>query len=286
VFQRDLLANKVILVTGGGTGLGLAMSKRFAELGAKLAIVSRSRDHLDAGAAELRQKGAEVHVATCDVRKYDEVEAAVASVVERFGRIDALINNAAGNFICPSEDLSPNGFASVVGIILNGSFHATHAVGKRMIAQGGGTILSILATYASPGVTGSAYVLPSACAKAGVLALTRSLAIEWARYKIRLNAIAPGAFPTEGAWSRLVPPGMEDSMGLGAARIPARRFGEHEELANLAAYLLADGSGYVTGECVTIDGGRSLMAGMFNELAMMEGDGVLDAMRAMRPKKG
>jgi NAD(P)-dependent dehydrogenase (short-subunit alcohol dehydrogenase family) len=286
VFRNDLLKDKVILVTGGGTGLGLAMARRFGELGAKLVLASRSLDHLETAATELRGKGADVHVATCDVRKYDEVEAVVASSVAKFGRIDGLVNNAAGNFLAPTEDLAANAYASVVGIVLQGSFHATLAVGRRLIEQGtGGTILSILATYAAENVTGSAFVVPSACAKAGVLALTRSLAVEWARHKIRLNAIAPGAFPTEGAWSRLVPPGMEALVGLDVSKIPARRTGDHAELANLASYLMADGSNYMTGEVVTIDGGRSLMAGTFNDLTTLDPDTVIGAMRAMKPKK-
>src|SRR5581483_3679030 len=163
----DLLAGKVILVTGGGTGLGKSMALRFAELGAKLVLVSRRLEHLEPAAAEIRARGAECHVATADVRRYEEVEAAVRSAVERFSRLDALVNNAAGNFLCPTEDLSPNGFASVVGIVLQGTFHATLAAGKQMIAQGtGGSILSIIATSTE---TGSAFVVPSACAKAGVL---------------------------------------------------------------------------------------------------------------------
>jgi NAD(P)-dependent dehydrogenase (short-subunit alcohol dehydrogenase family) len=281
MFRSDLLAGKVILVTGGGTGLGKSMALRFAELGAKLVIASRSLEHLESAAAEIRGKGAECHVATCDVRRYDEVEAAVASLVSRFGRIDALVNNAAGNFLCPTEELSPNGFASVVGIVLQGTFHATLACGKQMIAQGtGGNILSIVATYTE---TGSAYVVPSACAKSGVLTMMKSLAVEWAKYRIRANAIAPGPFPTEGAWSRLAPPGFGLEAGLN--KIPARRFGEHGELANLAAYLLADESAYITGANVVIDGGESLMAGEFNELTRADPAVVAQALRALRPAK-
>jgi NAD(P)-dependent dehydrogenase (short-subunit alcohol dehydrogenase family) len=280
MFRTDLLKDKVILVTGGGTGLGKAMALRFAELGAKLVLASRSREHLDPTAAEIREKS-ECHVGTCDVRRYEEVEAVVRSAVERFGRIDALVNNAAGNFLSPTEDLSPNGFAAVVGIVLQGTFHATLACGKQMIAQGtGGNILSIIATYSE---TGSAYVVPSACAKSGVLALMKSLAVEWAKYKIRANAIAPGPFPTEGAWSRLAPPGMD--MDSRKERIPARRFGEHLELANLAAYLLADESAYVTGANVVIDGGESLMAGQFNELTRLDPGLVSQVLRAMKPPR-
>ncbi len=281
MFRTDLLKDKVILVTGGGTGLGKSMALRFAELGAKLVLASRSREHLDGAADEIRKKGADCHVGTCDVRRYEEVEAVVRSSVERFGRIDALVNNAAGNFLSPTEDLSPNGFGAVVGIVLQGTFHATLACGKQMIAQGtGGNILSIIATYTE---TGSAYVVPSACAKAGVLTLMKSLAVEWAKYKIRANAIAPGPFPTEGAWSRLAPPGMD--MDSRKEKIPARRFGEHLELANLASYLLADESAYVTGANVVIDGAESLMAGQFNELTTLDPSLVAQVLRAMKPPR-
>jgi NAD(P)-dependent dehydrogenase (short-subunit alcohol dehydrogenase family) len=180
------------------------------------------------------------------------------------------VNNAAGNFLCPTEDLTPNGFAAVVGIVLNGTFHATLAAGRRMIAAGkGGSILNIIATYAW---TGSGMVVASASAKAGVLAMTRSLGVEWAKYKIRVNAIAPGPFPTEGAWKALVPtPEMNEA---GKERVPLKRYGEHEELANLAAFLVSDYAGFITGDCVTIDGGAWLSGAGFNALAMMEPDAV------------
>jgi NAD(P)-dependent dehydrogenase (short-subunit alcohol dehydrogenase family) len=195
-----------------------------------------------------------------------------------------LVNNAAGNFLQMTEKLSPNAFATVIDIVLRGSFHCTLSVGKQMIAQGtGGSILSIVTPYAW---TGSAYVVPSACAKAGVLAMTRSLAVEWAKYKIRCNAIAPGPFPTEGAWSRLVPPGVEDMLaGITSKKIPAGRFGEHLELANLAAYLVADGSGYITGDCVTIDGGAHYMGGEFNGFTAFDQTALAQMLDAMRPKK-
>ncbi len=281
MFRNDLLKGKTILVTGGGTGLGKAMAHRFGELGANLVIASRNREHLEEGARELEKTGAPVLVATCDVRKYEEVEKVIDEAVARFGHVDVLVNNAAGNFLCPTEELSPNGFASIVGIVLQGSFNCTLAAGKQMIKQGtGGSVLSILATYVE---TGSAYVVPSACGKAGVLAMTKSLAVEWAKYKIRCNAIAPGPFPTEGAWSRLAPPGFDAEERT--KRIPARRFGKHEELANLASYLLADESAYLTGECITIDGGESLMAGQFNELTTFDPAAVAQVMAAMRPSK-
>ena len=285
MFRDGLLDGKVVVVTGGGTGLGKAMATRFAELGARLVLTSRSRAHLDPTADELRQKGAEVLVVPCDIRVFTEVEAMVNDTVARFGRIDILVNNAAGNFLAQTEKLSPNAFKTVVDIVLNGSFHATLACGRQMIAQGsGGNILSIVATYALH--SGSAYVVPSACAKSGVLAMTRSLAVEWARHKIRLNAIAPGPFPTEGAWQRLVPPQVKETAGQFLdKKIPAGRYGEHSELANLAAYLVADESGYVTGECVVIDGGESLMGGEFNGFIGFDQTALGQMLEMMRPKK-
>jgi NAD(P)-dependent dehydrogenase (short-subunit alcohol dehydrogenase family) len=285
MFRADLLQDKVVVVTGGGTGLGKSMATRFAELGAKLVLTSRSMDHLRAGADEIRGKvkGARVETLACDLRKPDEVDAMVRATVEKLGRVDVLVNNAAGNFLAQTEKLSPNGFGTVVDIVLKGTFHATLACGRQMIAQGGGNILSILTTYA---FTGSAYVVPSAAAKAGVLAMTRSLAVEWARHKIRCNAIAPGPFPTEGAWDRLVPPELGDvASGIATRRIPAGRFGEHLELANLAAYLVADESGYVTGECVSIDGGERWMAGGFNGYTTLDQTALAQMFEAMRPKK-
>lgn len=279
MFKDRCLEGRTALVTGGGTGLGLSMALRFAELGANLVIASRSAEHLEHAQKAIAGKGAKVLAKACDVRVFESVDAVVEEAVQSFGSIDILVNNAAGNFLCPSEDLTPNGFASVVGIVLNGSFHATLAAGRRMIASGkGGSVLNILATYA---FTGSGFVLPSASAKAGVLAMTRSLAVEWAKYKIRVNAVAPGPFPTEGAWKALVPtPEMNE---LGKERIPLKRYGEHEELANLAAYLVSDYAAYITGDCITIDGGSSLAkGGTFNELAMMDPQTVKPMIAAMR----
>ena len=281
MFQERLLDGKVVVVTGGGTGLGLSMARRFAELGARLVLCGRRMEPLEAAVAGMTARGHEALALGCDVRDYAQVERMVAGAVERFGRIDALVNNAAGNFLCPTEELTPNGFAAVVGIVLNGTFHCTHAVGKQMIAQrSGGVILSITTTYAE---LGSAYVVPSACAKAGVLCLMRSLAVEWAKYKVRCNAIAPGPFPTEGAWSRLVPPGFEEVMSPN--RIPARRFGEHHELADLASFLLSDGSAYITGQQLVIDGGESLMGGEFNGMTLLDPENVAQVLRMMRPAK-
>ncbi|QQR79738.1 MAG: SDR family oxidoreductase [Deltaproteobacteria bacterium] len=265
MFQQDSLKGKTILITGGGTGLGKSMALRFAELGANIVITSRKKDVLEAAAHEIEKKGAKVFVQTSDIRKYDEIDSVVDQAWQHFGSIDVLVNNAAGNFITPTELLSPNAFNSIVGIVLNGSFHATQAVGRRWINnQRGGRVLSMVTTYAW---TGSAYVVPSACAKAGVLAMTRSLAVEWAKYKIRLNAIAPGPFPTEQAWENLVPDGFEEKW---KKRIPLGRSGRHEELANLASYLVSDFADYINGEVVTIDGGEWVSgAGEMNMLTEM-----------------
>ncbi len=284
MFRTDLLKDKVVVVTGGGTGLGKSMALRFAELGAKLVLTSRSPEHINGAADEIRKKGGAAEAIPCDVRKPETVEAMVETAVAKLGKIDILINNAAGNFLAQTEKLSPNAFRTVVDIVLAGSFHCTLACGKQMIKQGtGGSILSIVTTYAW---TGSAYVVPSACAKAGVLAMTRSLAVEWARHKIRCNAIAPGPFPTEGAWARLVPPGMGDmSTQFIGKKIPAGRVGEHHELTNLASYLLADESAYITGECVVIDGGEWLMGGEFNGFTNFDQAALGQMFDAMKPRK-
>ncbi len=280
MFKEDLLKEKTIIVTGGGTGLGKSMAARFGELGANLVIASRREQVIQDAADELRKTGADVLGIPCDVRDPANVKEMVDAAKNKFGKIDVLLNNAAGNFISPTENLSPNGFKAVVDIVLNGTFNCTHAVGKEMIADGGGSILNIVTTYAW---TGSGYVVPSAAAKAGVLAITRSLAVEWAKYGIRSNAIAPGPFPTKGAWSRLAPPGLGIEKKM-KNRIPLKRFGEHIELANLASYLLSDEAGYINGEVVTIDGGEWLKgAGQFNELEKMPKMAWI-AMDAMRKK--
>ncbi len=268
MFQTDLLNGKTILITGGGTGLGRSMALRFAELGANIALCGRREEVLKEAAKEIGKKG-KAFYKTADVRNYDQVEAVFDAAEKEFGKIDILVNNAAGNFLSPTELLSPNGFNAVVGIVLNGSFHCTLAAGRRWInQQRGGRVLSILTTYAW---TGSAYVVPSACAKGGVLAMTRSLAVEWAKYKIRLNAVAPGPFPTEGAWKNLVPDSFEERW---KKKVPLGRVGRHEELANLAAFLVSDQAEYINGECVTIDGGEWLSgAGQFNMLTEMTPEG-------------
>jgi NAD(P)-dependent dehydrogenase (short-subunit alcohol dehydrogenase family) len=260
---KNLLEGKRAWITGGGTGLGRAMALRFAELGAQVAVSGRRPEPLAETADAIRALGAQAAVAPCDVRDPEAVEAALGHILDEWGELDILVNNAAGNFLCPSEELSPNAFAAVVGIVLHGTFHCTTAVGRRWIdAKRGGAILSIATTYAE---TGSAFVLPSACGKAGVVALTRSLAVEWARYGIRLNAIAPGPIPTEGAFSRLLP---NDAIARARlARIPAGRFGTPEELADMAAWLVSDACEWMRGEVVTFDGGEWLRgAGEFNDL--------------------
>jgi NAD(P)-dependent dehydrogenase (short-subunit alcohol dehydrogenase family) len=281
VFRDDLLAGKTVLVTGGGSGLGLSMSRKFAALGANVAITGRSAERLADAAGQISPGGERIFTQPCDVRDFAQVEAMAAAVAERFGGIDVLVNNAAGNFLSATEDLSPNGFNAIVQTVLNGTFHATLAVGRRMIEAGrGGSILNIVTTYAW---TGSAFVVPSAAAKAGVLAMTRSLAVEWATYKIRSNAIAPGPFPTEGAWNALMPtPELEAEA---KARIPMGRFGEHDELANLAAFLVSDGAPFINGEVVTIDGGEWIgSGGEFNGLTRMPRAMVKGALKAMRGK--
>lgn len=275
----DLLAGRVVLVTGGGSGLGLSMASRFAELGAKVAITGRRESRLRDAAAEIDRTGDRVFAYAADVREPEAVEAMVEAVEQALGPVDVLVNNAAGNFLAATEDLSPRAFDAVVRTVLHGTFHATLAVGRRMIERGsGGSMLNVATTYAW---TGSAFVVPSAAAKAGVLALTRSLAVEWAAYAIRVNAIAPGPFPTEGAWKSLMPtPEVEEQA---RSRIPMGRFGEHRELANLAAFLISGAAPFINGECVTIDGGEWLAAGgEFNHLARIPREQVKTVMRKMR----
>ncbi|MEH6657215.1 SDR family oxidoreductase [Leeuwenhoekiella marinoflava] len=266
MLRDDALKGKTIVVTGGGSGLGKSMTKYFLELGANVAITSRDLDKLKNTAQELEEEtGGNCFAVQCDVRHYEQVETMRDAVIEKFGSIDVLLNNAAGNFISPTERLSANAFDVVIDIVLKGSKNCTLAFGKHWIdqSQKNKTILNIVTTYAW---TGSAYVVPSATAKAGVLAMTRSLAVEWAKYGIRSNAIAPGPFPTKGAWERLLPGDLAEKFDL-SKKVPLRRVGDHQELANLAAYLVSDFSAYVNGEVVTIDGGEWLEgAGQFNLL--------------------
>ncbi|MGA8145662.1 MAG: SDR family oxidoreductase [Candidatus Acidiferrales bacterium] len=264
MFQTDLLKSRTILITGGGTGLGRSMALRFAELGANIFLVGRREDPLKQTTTDVRAKGTRAAYFSADVRDFAAVESAVAAAEKEFGSIDTLVNNAAGNFIARSEKLSPNAFNAVIGIVLTGTFHFTLALGRKWIAsKTPGNVLNIVTTYAAVN-SGSGFVMPSACAKAGVLAMTRSLAVEWAKHHIRLNAIAPGPFPTEGAFSRLLP--SKDLEERAKSYHPMKRFGRHEELANLAVYLLSHQADYVNGECVIIDGALWLRgAGEFND---------------------
>jgi len=283
MFQSDLLKGRAIFLTGGGSGLGRSMALHFSKLGARMFLVGRREQPLKETCEEIHRLGGAAAFTTCDVREYASVESAFAAAESHFGEIDSLVNNAAGNFMARTEKLSANAFSSVVGIVLNGTFHCTQAFASRRIAKKmGGNILNITTTYAAAN-SGSGFVVPSACAKAGVLAMTTSLAVEWAKYHIRLNAIAPGPFPTEGAWSRLIPSKQFEEHAIN--KIPMKRFGKHEELANLAAFLISDMAEYINGECVVIDGGQWLRgAGEFNDLAMLP-DTVWEQLESARQKK-
>jgi len=283
MFQPDLLKGRAIFLTGGGTGLGRSMALHFAKLGARLFVIGRREEPLKKTCEEIHRDGGAAAYTTCDVRDYDAVETAMATAENHWGEIDTLVNNAAGNFMARTEKLSPNAFQAVVGIVLYGTFHCTQAFARRRIAKKlGGNVLNISTTYAAANC-GSGYVVPSACAKAGVLAMTASLAVEWAKYHIRVNAIAPGPFPTEGAWSRLIPSQQFEEYALN--KHPMKRFGKHDELTNLAAFLLSDMAEYINGECVVIDGGQWLRgAGEFNDLAMIP-DAAWEQLEAARSKK-
>ncbi|WP_339877721.1 SDR family oxidoreductase [uncultured Algoriphagus sp.] len=283
MLKEGALKGKNILVTGGGTGLGRSMGEYFLELGANLVITSRKMDVLLETAKEMMaEKGGKVIPLACDVREIDQVKKMWKEATNQLGQIHVVLNNAAGNFISPTERLSTNAFNTVLDIVLKGTSQVTLTAGKDWIANNqAGTFLNIVTTYAW---TGSGYVVPSAAAKAGVLALTRSLAVEWAKYGIRSNAIAPGPFPTEGAWSRLLPGELVKKFDP-AKKVPVGRVGEHQELANLAAYLVSDYSSYVNGEVMTIDGGEWLKgAGEFNNLDQIPEE-MWDIMEASRGKK-
>jgi len=282
MLKPGTFSGKTVVITGGGTGLGRSIGKYLLELGANLVITSRKKEVLDKAAAELMSEtGGHVLAVACDIRKYNEVENVIREAQSKFGQIHAVLNNAAGNFISPTERLSHRAFDIVVDIVLRGTYYVTLAVGKNWIEKKQpGIFLNIVTTYAW---TGSGYVVPSACSKAGVLALTRSLAVEWAKYNIRSNAIAPGPFPTEGAWSRLLPGDLVRQFDP-AQRIPLKRVGDHQELANLAAYLMSEFAAYINGEVVTIDGGEWLRNG--GEFSHLEGipKETWDAMEKMRAK--
>jgi NAD(P)-dependent dehydrogenase (short-subunit alcohol dehydrogenase family) len=283
MLKPGALKGKNILITGGGTGLGRSMGEYFLELGANLVITSRKLDVLQQTAVEMMsQKGGKVIPLVCDVRDIDQVEQMWKDATGQLGQIHVVLNNAAGNFISPTERLSTNAFNTVLDIVLKGTSQVTLTAGKDWISKKqSGTFLNIVTTYAW---TGSGYVVPSAAAKAGVLAMTRSLAVEWAKYGIRSNAIAPGPFPTEGAWSRLLPGDLVKKFDP-AKKVPVGRVGEHQELANLAAYLVSDYSSYVNGEVITIDGGEWLKgAGEFNNLEQIPQE-MWDMMEASRGKK-
>ena len=269
MLRDGALEGKVIVITGGGTGLGRSMGAYFLRLGAKLVITSRKMDVLAKAAEEMmRDSGGEVLPIACDVRQYEQVAAMAAQSLAHFGKVDVVLNNAAGNFVSPTERLSPNAFDAVIDIVLKGSKNVTLAFGKEWInrQERDKLFLNIVTTYAW---TGSSFVVPSAMAKAGVLAMTRSLAIEWAKYGIRSNAIAPGPFPTKGAWSRLFPGDLQEKLDL-VNQVPLRRAGEHQELANLAAYMVSDFAAFMNGEVVTLDGGEWLQdAGQLNFLDIL-----------------
>lgn len=273
VFAEDLLAGKVALITGGGTGLGLAMARGFGAVGARLVIASRSNEHVEAGAATLRGEGVETLPLICDVRDPDRVEQMVAAALEHFGRIDVLVNNAAGNFVVRAEDLSVGGWKAVTRIVLDGSWFCSQAVYEPMKKQGGGNILNILATYA----TGAgALTVHSAAAKAGVLALTRTLAVEWAEIGIRVNAIAPGPVETQGAGSRLWD--SDEARASIAEKLPMGRFGSEREIADVATFLVSDAASYVTGTMLPVDGGLTLGKGHLASVDAVQ--------HLLRPKDG
>jgi len=278
-YADDLLADHHIVVTGGGTGLGRAMAMRCAELGARVTINGRRTEPLETTVADIRDAGGEAEGISCNVREADDVEAFFDEAEERQGAVTRLVNNAAANFLAAAEDISPNGFDAIIKTNLYGSFYCTQQCGKRWLErEEDGVVLSIATTYAE---TGSAFVLPSAMSKAGIVAMTRSLAAEWGSAGIRLNAIAPGPFPTEGAWERLVP--SEDIEQQMRQRIPVRRFGEPEELADLAVFMLSDLASYMNGELVTFDGGEKLAAGgQFNDFTRLPREQIRQMMAQMR----
>jgi len=281
-YQSDLLADQHVVVTGGGTGLGRAMALRFAELGAKVTINGRRTEPLEETVTAIRAAGGTAEGISCNVREHDAVADFFDEAEDRQGPVTGLVNNAAANFLAMAEDISPNGFDAIIKTNLYGSWYCTQQCGKRWLErEAAGVVLSVATTYAE---TGSAFVLPSAMSKAGIVAMTRSLAAEWGQAGIRLNAIAPGPFPTEGAWDRLVPSAdIEEQM---QQRIPLSRFGEPEELADLAVFMLSGLSSYMNGEVVVFDGGEVLAAGgQFNDFTRLPRAQVKAMFEQMRPQK-
>jgi NAD(P)-dependent dehydrogenase (short-subunit alcohol dehydrogenase family) len=264
VFRDDTLAGKSILVTGGGSGLGLEIAKALVAKGATVHICGRRAEVLAEAAAEI---GGAIHVHTCDIRDADSIDAMIAAIWA-IGPLTGLVNNAAANFISPTKDLSPRGFKAVTSTVMDGSFFVTLAVGKRWIAEGiRGSVVSNLVTWVW---TGSAFVVPSAMAKTALDAMTKSLAVEWGGYGIRLNATAPGPFPTEGAWEKLNPLPDTKSSATSEDTVPMRRFGQMAELQNLVVFLLSDACHYLTGQTIAIDGGQHLAGpGTFADLTNM-----------------
>jgi NAD(P)-dependent dehydrogenase (short-subunit alcohol dehydrogenase family) len=285
MFDPKILAGRSLVVTGGGSGLGLAMAKCFAGYGAQVTIAGRRRERLEAAVGEIEaaaREGGAVAILPADVRDAAQAEALIQDAAARFGKVDGLVNNAAGNFLAFSEELTPNGFDAVVRTVLYGSVNCTLALGRHLLSRRApGSVVSIAATYVR---SGTAYALPSACAKAGVLAMTQSLAAEWGHAGIRLNAIAPGPIPTEGAFSRLLASKEAQENAIG--RIPLGRFGRPEEIANLATFLLSDLCPYQTGDCVTMDGGEWIAgAGEFSDYRRLPRERLKAAFDAMKPKK-
>jgi NAD(P)-dependent dehydrogenase (short-subunit alcohol dehydrogenase family) len=282
MFQKDLLQSKRVLITGGGTGLGKGTAQRFLELGAAVYICGRRTQVLMQTENELREKtGGLVRSFPCDVRETEEVEKMIEAIWQD-GPLDILVNNAAGNFLSRTEELSIHAFEAVIGIVLKGTLHLTLACGRRWLQSGHrAVVLNVTTTYTR---TGSAYVVPSAVSKAGVEALTRSLAVEWGNRGIRMNAIAPGPIPTQGAFSRLLP--RPDLERHALERIPLHRFGTVEEFANLAAFLVSDRAGYINGEVVVMDGGEWLQgAGEFSSLGRILSDEEWESMKPRKPPR-
>ena len=259
MFAPSLFKDRVAVITGGGTGIGLAIARRLGELGARVTIASRNSENLEHGSAELRHAGLDPLCVQLDVRNPEQVDEMVQRVLRHFGRIDILVNNAAGNFICRAEDLSPNGWNAVINIVLNGSFYCSRAVGRHMIARGkGGAIVSVLANYVW---TGSAGTVHSAAAKAGVMSMTQTLAVEWARHRIRVNAVAPGPIESPGAAKQLWD--TTAAVDKITSMVPLKRWGQPAEVADAVAFLASEGAGFITGETLTIDGGAWLGRGTF-----------------------